>query len=136
MHSTDGRGRRSRLTDGSALRRGARRRSAARIGRRSRGLLVTGLATLGLGALAPGAGAAEEAVGFPGGPLTVSVGPLGQCQSSYPNRGNNFFPPSGNLGDCGFFLAFPTPSGGKFTGQPGALAGQTYGFEGSAGPGI
>src|SRR5436190_23464674 len=136
MRSTDGREPRSRLKGGSALRRGARRRSTTRIGRRSRGLLVAGLATMGLGALAPGAGAAEEAVSFPGGPLTVSVGALAQCKSSYPNRGNNFYPPTGNLGDCGFFLAFPTPSSGKFTGQPGVLAGQTYGFEGLAAPGI
>jgi hypothetical protein len=133
MHSTDGRERRSRLKGGSVVRRGARRRSTARIGRRSRGLLAAGLATLGLGALAPSAGAAEP-VSFPGGPLTVSVGPLGQCQSSYPNRGNNFYPPTGNLGDCGLFLAFPTPSGEKFTGQPLALRGETYGFSGSAGP--
>src|SRR6478735_9221640 len=117
MRSTDGREGRSRLKGGSALGRGARRPSTARIRRRSLGLLAAGLATLGLGALAPGAGAAE-AVSFPGGPLTVSVGPQGQCQSSYPNRGNNFYPPSGNLGDCGFFLAFPKEGGGNFIGQP------------------
>jgi hypothetical protein len=87
------------------------------------------LAAAGLCAFAPSAGAAET---FPGGPLTVSVGPLGQCQSSYANHGNNFYPGTGNVGDCGFFLAFPKlgnePEG---VGKKG-LAGQTYGFNGTA----
>jgi hypothetical protein len=78
------------------------------------------------------AGAEEElgAVSFPGGPLTVSVGPLGQCQSSYPNSGNNYFPEGGNLGDCGFFLAFPKTG----SGQPAPLKEHTFGFSGFAGP--
>ena len=88
--------------------------------------------SLALGLLFAGAASAsaEEAVSFPGGPLTVSIGPLGQCQSSYASRGNNFFPPFGSLGDCGFFLAFPAAG----TGQPAALKGKTFGFEGVAGP--
>ena len=91
---------------------------------------------LALGALcafAPSAGAEEGgAVSMPGSPLTVSVGPLGQCQSSYANSGNNFFPPLGNTGDCGFFLAFPTAGNS----QPNALQGKTWGFEGDAGPSL
>ena len=94
-----------------------------------RGLAATTLVALGL-LCAGAASASAEAVSFPGGPLTVSIGPLGQCQSSYPNHGNNFYPPSGNVGDCGFFLAFPTTG----SGQPGALAGKTFGFNGTAGP--
>lgn len=92
---------------------------------------------VGLGAFAASASAEEEEPGpvsFPGGPLTVSIGALGQCQTSYANRGNNFYPPSGNLGDCGLFLAFPKAG----TGQPKALQGHTWGygpFSGSAGPG-
>jgi GDSL-like Lipase/Acylhydrolase family len=69
-------------------------------------------------------------VSFPGGPLTVSVGELGQCQSSYEESGDNYFPPDGNIGDCGFFLAFPAAGAG----QPQALQGTTWGFEGQAGP--
>jgi hypothetical protein len=66
---------------------------------------------------------------LPGGPLIVSVGSLGECQSSYANVGVNFYPPSGTLGDCGFFLAFPST-------QTGALKESVYGFSGSAGPHI
>jgi hypothetical protein len=81
---------------------------------------------------------ADEAVTFPGGPLTVYVGERGQCQSSYLIAGQvagNYFPGGepfefSPVGDCGFFLAFP--EGG--VGQPTALQGQTYGFEGHAGP--
>lgn len=69
-------------------------------------------------------------VSFPGGPLTVSVGELGQCQSSYETSGDNYFPPGGSIGDCGFFLAFPAAG----SGQPPALQGTTWGFEGAAGP--
>ena len=83
-----------------------------------------------LGLLVVGAASASAEVVFPGGPLTVSIGPLGQCESSYASHGNNFFPPFGNLGDCGFFLAFPTAGAG----QPAALQGKTFGFEGAAGP--
>ena len=81
---------------------------------------------------------ADEAVTFPGGPLTVYVGERGECQSSYVIAGRvagNYFPGGepfefSPVGDCGFFLAFP--EGGA--GQPTALQGQTYGFEGHAGP--
>jgi hypothetical protein len=89
----------------------------------------------GVGALAASA-SAEEAVTIPGNPLTVFVGPLGQCQSAYAEKGNNFYPPFGSLGDCGFFLAFPKESAPKFKGQPAALAGTTWGFPGTAGPHI
>jgi len=69
-------------------------------------------------------------VSFPGSPLTVSVGQLGQCQSSYEGSGDNYYPPEGNIGDCGFFLAFPASGAG----QPAALQDTTWGFEGTAGP--
>ncbi len=79
--------------------------------------------------LAPAAASAEEAaVTLPGSPLSVSVGPLGQCQSSYTGLGNDFYPPSGALGDCGFFLGFPE------SGNPSALQKKVYGFEGVRGP--
>jgi hypothetical protein len=81
---------------------------------------------------------ADEAVTFPGGPLTVYVGERGQCQSSYVIAGQvagNYFPGGepfefSPVGDCGFFLAFPEAGAG----QPTALQGLTYGFEGHAGP--
>lgn len=92
------------------------------------------LLAIGFGPTVASAGAEEAgAISFPGGPLTVSVGPLGQCQSSYALHGNNFFPPTGNVGDCGFFLAFP--KAGNVPGVSGTstgLQGQTYGFNGSA----
>ncbi len=97
--------------------------------------LLAALSTFILGASAGPALAASDstAVAFPGGPLTVYVAPRGQCQSSYLVNGeqdNNYFPGFGTVGDCGFFLAFP-----KVSGQPAALEGQTFGFEGNAGPG-
>ncbi len=90
---------------------------------------MAALLAIGLGPVVAGA-SADGTVTLPGSPLNVSVGSLGECQSSYPNVGVNFFPPGGTLGDCGFFLAFPkTPAG-----QPKALQGTVYGFQGAAGP--
>ncbi len=95
------------------------------------GFLGVSAALLAL-AVGPGAAGASAEVVFPGGPLTVSVGPLGQCQSSYANHGNNYYPPFGNVGDCGFFLAFPKASNvGPSSGKEGLQA-QTYGFNGFA----
>jgi hypothetical protein len=102
---------------------------------RLRGLMAVVLAVGGLCAFAAGADAEEVATTFPSTPLTVSVGPLGQCQSgysSYESGGGNFFSPSVALGDCGFFLAFPKAG----VGQPAELQSTTWGFPGSAGPGL
>ncbi|HTA05303.1 MAG TPA: Ig-like domain-containing protein [Solirubrobacteraceae bacterium] len=69
-----------------------------------------------------------------GNPLSVYVGPRGQCQSSYQVNGttnNNYYPGDSQIGDCGFFLAFPKAG----SGQPANLQGKTFGFEGHAGPG-
>jgi hypothetical protein len=96
------------------------------------GVMATMATLLAVSIVPEVAGAEVEpgAVSFPGSPLTVSVGPLGQCQSSYPASGNNYFPEGGNIGDCGFFLAFPKAG----VGQPAPLQGQTFGFFGIAGP--
>ena len=104
------------------------RSKARRVGRPTiwSRLVVGVVAVLSLGVFATGASAEETPVTFPGGPLTVSTGPLGQCQSSYENHGNNYYPPTGNIGDCGFFLAFPE------AGNTAPLLGQTYGFNGAA----
>jgi hypothetical protein len=91
---------------------------------------LAALLAIGFGPTAAGASAEETAVTFPGSPLTVSIGPLGQCQSNYPNHGNNFYPEGNPLGDCGFFLAFPTAG----SGQPAPLQKTTWGFNGNAGP--
>ncbi|HEY1451572.1 MAG TPA: Ig-like domain-containing protein, partial [Solirubrobacteraceae bacterium] len=92
-----------------------------------RGLaLALGTAAL-LCALTVSASAAGT-VTLPGSPLIVSVGAEGQCQSNYLNAGNNFFPGTGTLGDCGFFLGFPE------SGNPTALQKSVYGFSGIAGP--
>ncbi len=88
----------------------------------------TGILTLALLlVLAAGAGAAAP-VTLPGAPLSVAVGPLGQCQSSYVGLGNNFYPAEGALGDCGFFLGFPE------RGNPAFLQKQVFGFHGVQGP--
>jgi hypothetical protein len=73
------------------------------------------------------------AVTIPGNPLTVYVGPRGECQSSYLVNGEvagNFYYGGNQVGDCGFFLAFPTAGAG----QPTELKGKTFGFDGAAGP--
>ena len=91
-----------------------------------------------LGVLAESAGAAADATAVPigGNPLSVYIGPRGQCQSSYTVKGSvqgNFFPGGepyafSPVGDCGFFLAFPTAG----TGQPTALKDKTFGFQPNA----
>jgi hypothetical protein len=117
---------------------GARRRS-------KRSIAIAGtVLTLILGVVAslPATGWAFEpsdttAATIPGSPLTVYVGPRGQCQSSYVLNGKangNFFPGGdpfvfSPVGDCGFFLAFPAGAG-----QPASLVNKTFGFKGSAGP--
>jgi hypothetical protein len=97
---------------------------------------------LGIVASLPAASWAFEpsdttATTIPGSPMTVYVGPRGQCQSSYLVNGKangNFFPGGepyvfSPVGDCGFFLAFPAGSG-----QPASLVNKTFGFKGNAGP--
>ena len=125
MSITKGRG-------GSALRRTRPAKQSPKRGTRApRALATLLLALAGLSIGAAGA-SADGSVTLPGGPLAVSVGSLGECQSSYPNVGVNFYPPSGTVGDCGFFLAFP------ITGNPSGVLneakGTVYGFQGSAGP--
>lgn len=99
-------------------------------------LIAMAVAVAGLATSMPSASAQSDttAVSLPGNPLTVYVGPRGQCQSSYVVNGNvagNYYLGSNHVGDCGFFLAFPKAGAG----QPAALQGQTFGFEGQAGPG-
>ena len=70
-----------------------------------------------------------------GNPLTVIVGSQGQLQARRAGDTSNiFYSPSRDLGDAGFFLAFP-PAGasGRAPAQPTALAGKVYGFHGTAG---
>jgi hypothetical protein len=117
----------TRLNVGEADSPGSRGRLSAQTKR----LAAVLFATAGLLCVAA-TSASAGTVTLPGGPLTVSVGSLGQCQSSYPNVGTNFFPPSGTEGDCGFFLAFPSST----VGQAEKLKGDVYGFPGAAGPGI
>jgi hypothetical protein len=110
------------------------RRRRARVARVWLCVAAMALAGATTGTFASGAGAEGSAITFPGGPLSVSVGSLSQCQSSYANHGNNFYPGTGNIGDCGFFLAFPKALNiEKGVGTTGLQA-QTYGFTGFAGP--
>jgi hypothetical protein len=103
--------------------------------------LLLSLTALGGATLPASANAAPSdatAATIAGSPLTVYVGPRGQCQSSYTVSGmveGNFYPggnsdvPFSPVGDCGLFLAFP-----EGTGQPSDLVGKTFGFTGTAGP--
>jgi hypothetical protein len=135
MGSTSRGGRTSSLRSIVALGRQLGQHRRTRLAGSSRSLLATGLALAVLGTFAASAGAQSDttAVTFPGGPLTVYVGPRGECQSSYLVNGlvaGNFFYGGNQVGDCGFFLAFPTEPAG----QPAALKKTTFGFEGAAGP--
>ncbi|WP_027004769.1 hypothetical protein [Conexibacter woesei] len=72
-----------------------------------------------------------------GNPLTVVVGSQGQLQARRAGDSSNiFYSPSRDLGDAGFFLAFPptTAAGPTAPAQPAPLSGNVYGFDGSAGP--
>jgi hypothetical protein len=98
--------------------------------------LMTGVLSASAGAV-PSDTVAKQIAGIP---LSVYVGPRGQCQSSYtvngqvegnfyPGGGNEFLAPFSPVGDCGFFLAFPEGAG-----QPTNLVSKTFGFSGTAGP--
>lgn len=107
--------------------------------RRKRGAVAALLVAVVCGASAAGAGAqsSETAVTIPGSPLTVYVGPRGECQSSYLVNGvvaGNYFFGGNQVGDCGFFLAFPKEVSGKK--NPASLQGHTFGFDGAAGPSL
>jgi hypothetical protein len=123
---------------GPAGQLGSRRPGVRPSTQRWSGLAALVLALVGLCSFAMSASAeVTSAVRFPGNPLTVFVGPLGQCESNYASGGNNYYPESSELGDCGFFLAFPSEVSGKAAvGQPKALQGATFGFSGTAGPGL
>ncbi|HEX4187942.1 MAG TPA: hypothetical protein VHY83_08605 [Solirubrobacteraceae bacterium] len=122
------RGSRTRMVLQAARRR--RRRST-----RTLSLLALAIAASAFGAFSASASAQTDstAVTIPGSPLTTYVGPRGECQSSYLVNGEiagNFYYGGNQVGDCGFFLAFPKAG----TGQPVPLQGKTFGFDGAAGP--
>lgn len=80
--------------------------------------------------LATTAGAAvaeEEPFAIPGNPMTVYVGPKGQLQA-YLSGGVDgiYFAPDEQLGDAGFFLAFPEVNASA------SLKGTVWGFTGTA----
>jgi hypothetical protein len=98
-----------------------------------RHLLPAGLLAAVLGALfAAPAFAASVPLG--GSPLNVIVGDQGQLQAFRTDRADAssapgiFFLPTRELGDAGFFLAFP------MSGNPTDLQTTVWGFDGSAGP--
>jgi hypothetical protein len=136
MHGRGSRGRRSRDEGFLApQRRGSRR--AGRVARRHLCVVAMALMAATVGASAPSASAQTDttAVTIPGSPLSVYVGPRGECQSSYLVNGEvagNFYYGGNQVGDCGFFLAFPEVGAG----QPAPLKGKTFGFQGAAGPSL
>lgn len=103
--------------------------------RGTRGLIAALLATIGLLSAMAANAAADGTVTLPGSPLIVSVGTLGECQSSYANvTGANFYPSTETLGDCGFFLAFPPGVGNPAALEQTGKTGSVFGFTGTAGP--
>jgi hypothetical protein len=72
--------------------------------------------------LAVSASSASALSTLPGNPMTVHVGPRGQLQAFLVEREDGvYFAPSNQLGDAGFFLAFPVEE-------------EVWGFNGVAGP--
>lgn len=131
MTGNTGGGRSPSMADIPAGGRGdASHTRAARLLRGPQGLIAIALSIVGLLCAGAASASADGTVTFPGGPLIVSVGSLGECQSSYPDVGTNYYPPSGTLGDCGFFIAFPK-TGAE---QPALLKEKVFGFQGAAGP--
>jgi hypothetical protein len=119
--------------------RGRAQQSDGGRGTRLATVIVIAAAAIMPMAFASTAGAQTDstAVTIPGNPLTVYVGPLGECQSSYLVKGvvaGNFFYGGNQVGDCGFFLSFPTEVSGKP--NPTAVEGRTFGFQGAAGPSL
>ncbi|WCB91643.1 hypothetical protein DSM104299_00316 [Baekduia alba] len=88
-------------------------------------------------ALPAGASAASPpdptVVTFGGTPLTVAVGSQGQLQAKRDtDTANIFYRSSSQLGDAGFFLAFPPTA--QAPAQPAPISGKVFGFYGDAGP--
>jgi hypothetical protein len=72
---------------------------------------------------------ADTSTALPGAPLSIYVGQRGQVQAFRAGSESGiFFAPSSQVGDAGFFLAFPS----GFTG--GDTSPQVFGFTGTAGP--
>jgi hypothetical protein len=95
--------------------------------RRSSILAVLITAALGLAAAAP---ALAAPVPLGGSPLNVIVGERGQLQALRVDQSSQpgiFYPGDDQVGDAGFFLAFPE-------GLPGSATEHVYGFDGHAGP--
>lgn len=94
---------------------------------RRTGLAATLLGLLLTGALT-GSASADTNTAISGNPLVVHVGQRGQLQAFRAGSTTGiFYAPSSEVGDAGFFLAFP----GGYTGTPSP---QVFGFAGSAGP--
>lgn len=92
--------------------------------------LITALVGLGLPAspAAPALADHDTFTTMSGSPLTVHVGQRGQLQAFRAGDPTGiFFSATDQVGDAGFFLAFPA-------GLPAAADPKVYGFEGGAGP--
>src|SRR4051794_19664908 len=93
--------------------------------------LTAVLATASLGAAAPAFATDDSTVQtISAAPLTVDIGGRGQLQAFRSGSTSGiFYRASEQLGDAGFFLAFPP-------GTPPSLTGKVFGFDGSAGPSV
>jgi hypothetical protein len=90
--------------------------------------LAAALLALVLTATLTASALADTTTALPGDPLTVYVGQRGQLQAFRAGSDSGiFFAPSSQVGDAGFFLAFPA----GFTGE---ATPRVFGFQGQAGP--
>jgi hypothetical protein len=86
------------------------------------------LITAILGLTSAASAVADNATPLGGSPLNVFVGERGQLQAFRTGSPSGiFFAPTEQVGDAGFFLAFPS-------GYPGNPEPKVFGFSGSAGP--
>ncbi|MEV4419113.1 hypothetical protein AB0L40_03950 [Patulibacter sp. NPDC049589] len=99
-----------------------------------RGRPASVAAALGVVALsltgAPVASAQSDTTASPlgGSPMNVFVGPRGQLQGFYAGQEKGiYYSPTKQVGDAGFFLAFPEAGNG-----PSGVSGSVFGFAGSA----
>jgi hypothetical protein len=89
-----------------------------------------------LAALAAVPAGATTVVPLGGSPLTVYVGDQGQLQAKRDTDAQAiFYRPSSQIGDAGFFLAFPPVTASPpAAAQQAPLSGHVFGFSGLAGP--
>ena len=98
------------------------------------GVAVSAIAALIAAAAVPAGATVVTPLG--GSPLTVYIGDQGQLQAKRDTDAQAiFYRPSSQIGDAGFFLAFPPVTASPpAAAQQTPLSGHVFGFDGAAGP--